>query len=198
VNFQPESIDAAALDSILREGGFAASPDFVIWGRVPFVGRTSLVRVGAVGIFAIAVFDESCVHVIGRSERDENAQGRFPGQAVLREVGFDDIKSVVLTTAGGLGGLLTVNVGDGAGLLREALAGGNIMLTLSREQFQGQKNPIHTLKGRVSLKAKPSPAVSQANSADVAQQLAELTKMWSAGALQDHEFEAGKKKILGI
>jgi hypothetical protein len=35
------------------------------------------------------------------------------------------------------------------------------------------------------------------SSSDIAGQLAELTKLWSSGALRDHEFEAAKKKILG-
>ena len=45
--FQPEQIDKQTLAHILAGASFPANPDFVIWGRVPFVGRTSAVRVGA-------------------------------------------------------------------------------------------------------------------------------------------------------
>jgi hypothetical protein len=195
--FQPEQIDKQTLAHILAGASFPANPDFVIWGRVPFVGRTSAVRVGALGIFAVAVYSQTCVHVIGRSERDAEAGGPLPDQAIVREIGLGEINSVGLTTAGGLGGLLTIKLGDSVGLLQDTLAGGNVMLTLSKEQLQAQRELISDLKARVAEASHPSPNKTAPHNDDVSRQLADLTELWSRGALNDVEFDTAKKRILG-
>lgn len=197
MGFEPHQIDRETLAHILQTARFAANPDFVVWGRVPFVGRASLVRVGVLGIFAIAAFAHSCVHVIGRSEAAADPGTPLPDQAVLREISYSDIKSVGLTTAGGLGGLLTIIQNENAGILQEALGGGNVLLTLSRDQYQGQRESIQVLKDRVGSAPSMNHPNEPISSSDIAGQLAELTKLWSSGALRDHEFEAAKKKILG-
>jgi hypothetical protein len=196
VNFEPEKIDRETLAHILQRASFATAPDFVVWGRLPFVGRTSLVRVGALGIFAIAAFARSCVHVIGRSESTKDPGTPLPDQAVLRQISYSEIKSVGLTTAGGLGGVLTIGLGENAGILQVALGGGNVMLSLSKEQYQGQQESIQALKDRANSGATGSQQIEPIASSDITGQLAELTKLWSSGALQDHEFEAAKKIIL--
>jgi hypothetical protein len=88
-------------------------------------------------------------------------------------------------------------LGDSVGFLQDTLAGGNVMLTLSKEQLQAQRELISDLKARVAEASHPSPNKTAPHNDDVSRQLADLTELWSRGALNDVEFDTAKKRILG-
>jgi len=66
------------------------------------------------------------------------------------------------------------------------------MLTLSKEQLQAQRELISDLKARVADASHPSPTKTVLPDDDLSRQLADLTELWSRGALNDVEFDTAK------
>lgn len=196
-SFTPDPADHKALMTILQDSGYDPAPDFIIWGRLPLGSQTSMLRVGALGVFVLVGFESMCLHIIGRSERESDLAETLPSQAVIREIAYQDVKSVALNSAGGLGGLLTLNIGESSGLLTEALGEANARLALSKQQVAGQRELIDQLKNRVAAAEQRNESTAPAGDQSLASQLAELAELRASGVLDEDEFRAAKKKLLG-
>lgn len=139
-----------ALHEILLDSGYQTRPEFVVVAHLTAPGKAAIAGKLGSGISAVAIFEDSIVHVVGRLSQTKKDGLSAANQVLVREISLKSIDSVVLSSVPGVGGTLSLKVKDKGGLLSQLMSGGDVVLVLSENQLRDQRDSIGILRERFS------------------------------------------------
>lgn len=147
-NAEPEAL--SELNQILERNGYVGQPDFILRGRLGSSEKNSATSRFGSGISAVVAFPESLVHVFGRMGSEAEVKLLNADQLLVREISYTDVEGVDLTLMEGVGALLTLSVKGRAGILQRLVAGGDVIVSIRKNDLERYRPFIDELKQRVS------------------------------------------------